>query len=657
MQGAKKLIVLCAIWTTGLSAQSPKRPASQPDIFLVTIDTLRADHIHCYGYASIQTPALDNLAKDGVRFAQAFTPSPITNTSHISILTGLLPSTHGVMDFAVPLASEYPVWAELLKKRGYHTGAFIGSIVLDSHNFAPGLDRGFDFYDNFPEVAPNKSRWERLERRGEDVARRAETWLNAHSGGPKFVWVHFYDPHDPYDPPPPFAQVYKDRLYDGEIAYADSVLADFVAYLKKKGWYDDSIVIVVGDHGEGLGEHHEETHGAFLYDSTLHVPLIVKLQNQKHDGRVVDAQVRTTDILPTVVDLLRIPPPGRFDGASLLSFLGVEAATETASRAAFGETDYPLRFGWAPLRSVRGEGFKFIEAPKPELYNLQSDPLELTNNYAPWEANVQKFRAMLSDAKRRIPARAAPVGSVSKNTIAELEALGYLGRADLTSATNVPEPSLLPDPKDKIEELNLLHKAMIASEDGRGIDAQAALERALELDPMSPTVLRQLGDIQLKAGEFAKATETLKGALALHLDDSVTAFHLGQALAGEGNLAGAREALETSLKINPAQFDARLLLGQVSLDAKNARAAADQFEAALLIEPQNSAAQLWLAKAQMAGGNFTEAARGLESLANSQPENADILELLAQAYAGSGREEDAERASSRAKALRNNHKP
>jgi arylsulfatase A-like enzyme len=180
MQGAKKLIVLCAIWAIELSAQSPKRPASQPDIFLVTIDTLRADHIHCYGYGSIQTPALDNLAKDGVRFAQAFTPSPITNTSHVSILTGLLPSTHGVMDFAIPLASEYPLWAELLKKRGYHTGAFIGSIVLDSHNFAPGLDRGFDFYDNFPEVAPNKSRWERLERRGEDVAHRAETWLTAH---------------------------------------------------------------------------------------------------------------------------------------------------------------------------------------------------------------------------------------------------------------------------------------------------------------------------------------------------------------------------------------------------------------------------------------------------------------------------------------------
>ncbi len=657
MKSVGLLIVAAMVSASGACAQSARKAAAQPNVFLVTIDTLRADHVHCYGYESIQTPALDNLAKDGVRFAQAFTPSPITNTSHISILTGLLPDTHGVMDFAVPLATEYPVWAELLKKRGYHTGAFIGSIVLDSRNFAPGLDRGFDFYDNFPEVAPNKSRWERLERRGEDVARRAENWLTAHSAGPKFVWVHFYDPHDPYDPPPPFAQMYKNRLYDGEIAYADSVLADFVVYLKKKGWYDDSIVILVGDHGEGLGEHHEETHGAFLYDSTLHVPLIVKLPSQKHAGRVVEAQVRTTDILPTVVELLRIHPPGRFDGASLLSFLGVAATAETAGRTAFAETDYPLRFGWAPLRSVRDEGFKFIEAPKPELYNLRSDPLELTNNYAPWDASVQKFRARLSDSKRKIPVRAPSAGSVSKNTIAELEALGYLGRADLTSSTNVPEPSLLPDPKDKIEELNLLHAAMIASEDGRGIDARPALERALELDPISPTALRQLADFELQAGEFTKAVEHLRRALALHFDDAMTAFHLGQALVGEGNPAGAREALETSLKFNPVQFDARLLLGQVYLDAKDAKAAEDQFDAALLIEPQNSVAQLWLAKAQMAEGHFAEATRGLESLAKSQPQSGDLLELLAQAYVGAGRNEEAERANSRAKALRSNHKP
>ena len=251
-------------------AQVRPKP-SPPNVFLITIDTLRADHVQCYGYDKIQTPALDALAADGVRFTQAFTPSPITNTSHTTILTGLLPSSHSVTDFAVPLASNHITWAELLKGKGYHTAAFIGAVILDSKSLAPGLDRGFDFYDNFPEHSESKSRWGRVERRGMDVVQHAEKWLAAHPTGPKFAWVHLYDPHDPYEPPAPYSEIYKDRLYDGEVAYADSALGNFIQYLRKSGSYENSLIIVVGDHGEGLGEHHEETHGIFLYDATTHV--------------------------------------------------------------------------------------------------------------------------------------------------------------------------------------------------------------------------------------------------------------------------------------------------------------------------------------------------------------------------------------------------
>src|SRR5437764_8080339 len=212
MQAAKRLTILLVIWAASLSAQSARKPASQPDVYLVTIDTLRADHVHCYGYERVQTPALDALAKDGIRFAQAFTPSPITNTSHTTILTGLLPSSHGVTDFAAPLAAVHPTWAELLTKKGYHTAAFIGAVILDSKSLAPGLDRGFDFYDNFPEHPLTKSRFGRVERRGMDVVQHAEKWIAAHPGGLHFVWVHLYDPHDPYEPPPPYSQTYKDRL-------------------------------------------------------------------------------------------------------------------------------------------------------------------------------------------------------------------------------------------------------------------------------------------------------------------------------------------------------------------------------------------------------------------------------------------------------------
>src|SRR5438132_1842979 len=207
-------IFLCLLLLVGwnFARNTRPRPTSQPDVFLVTIDTLRADHVHCYGSNKVQTPALDTLAKNGIRFSQAFTPSPITNTSHTTILTGLLPSVHGVTDFAIPLVPTHPTWAELLKKNGYHTAAFIGAVILDSKTLAPGLDRGFDFYDNFPEHPQTKSWWARLERRGMDVVQHSENWLNAHRVGPHFVWVHLYDPHDPYEPPPPYSQLYKDHV-------------------------------------------------------------------------------------------------------------------------------------------------------------------------------------------------------------------------------------------------------------------------------------------------------------------------------------------------------------------------------------------------------------------------------------------------------------
>jgi choline-sulfatase len=626
--------------------------AFPPDVFLVTIDTLRADHVHCYGDQNIETPALDGLAKDGIRFTQAFTPSPITNTSHTSILTGLLPSSHGVTDFAVPLSPTHRTWAEMLHERGYHTAAFIGAVILDSKTLAPGLDRGFDFYDNFPQHASSKSRWGRVERRGMDVVQHAETWLTAHPAGPHFVWVHLYDPHDPYEPPAPYSQIYKDRLYDGEIAYADSALAHFITYLKKRNWYANSLIVVVGDHGEGLGEHHENTHGIFLYDSTTHVPLILKLPSAGSASgkvRVVDAQVRTIDVLPTVLDLLGAAVPAQLDGESMKPYF---TGAEVNPRVAFGETDYPLRFGWAPLRSVRSEGFKLIEAPRPELYDLHADAAELDNKYEPWNAQVQKFRGMLAELRAKAPPTAPAKGLVGQGTIDELKALGYLGRADVGSATNVPEPSMLPDPKDKIEEQNLLHSAMMASEDDRVADACESLKKVLLLDPKSPTALLQLGELELKAADYASAAQHLKAALEVRPDDATAAFYEGQALEKIHDLLGARDALEASLKLMPGQFEARLLLGHVYLDLKNPRAAEDQFEAALLIQSKSVAAQIGVAKAQVAEGNFKGAVQQLEPLTKSQAKNAEVFEFLAQAYTGLGRTVEAQQAEAKAKLLR-----
>ncbi len=617
-----QILVGVALLGTTAGAQTPTPRNSSPDVYLITIDTLRADHVGCYGYKQVETPALDALAADGVRFTEAFTHSPITNTSHITILTGLLPSVHGVTDFGVPLSPQHVTAAELLKKHGYQTAAFIGAVILDSNTLAPGLDRGFDFYDNFPAKTDTKERWDRVERRGMEVVSHAEAWFDKHRAGAHFVWVHLFDPHDPYEPPPPFLEKYKGHLYDGEIAYADSAVARWIAFLKKAGVYDNAIIVVSGDHGEGLGEHGEETHGLFLYDSTLHVPLLVKTAGAAHRGAVIDAQVRTTDILPTILSATGVAAPAELNGESLLPLIN-QAKEESApsNRALFGETDYPLRWGWAPVRALRAANTKLIEAPRPELYDLQADPKELKNLYAPDNSKVQSMQVEMAKWKAKLP-------------------------------PNTSKPAeTLPDPKDKIEVQNLLHNAMLASDDNRSGDARQFLEKALQLDPSSPTTLRQLGELELSAGDFAKAAAHLKRACELRPDDSTAAFEAGEAMEKAGDWPGARDALESSLKLAPSQMPARLLLGHVYLQLKDAKNAADQYEAALLVDSNISEGRLGLAEAQIQQSDFAGALPDLEAFAKSDPRNAAVLRLLARAYRGIGREQDAKRTEAQAAAL------
>jgi choline-sulfatase len=625
--------------TAALSQTSVRNTAnrnSSPDVYLITIDTLRADHVGCYGYKQVETPALDALAADGIRFTEAFTHSPITNTSHVTILTGLLPSVHGVTDFGVPLSPQHVTAAELLKKNGYQTAAFIGAVILDSNTLAPGLDRGFDFYDNFPTKTETKERWGRVERRGMEVVEHAEAWFDKHRAGPHFVWVHLYDPHDPYEPPPPFSEKYKDHLYDGEIAYADSAVAHWIAFVKKAGVYDNAIIIVTGDHGEGLGEHGEETHGLFLYDSTLHIPLILKMPLKAaagaQRGTVVDAQVRTTDILPTILSVTGVAAPAELNGESLLPLIGRATESRTdestpspskADRALFGETDYPLRWGWAPLRALRTENSKLIEAPRPELYDLRVDPKELKNLYAPDGSKAQSMRAEMAEWEAKLPPQSA----------------------------SARPAETLPDPKDKVGEQNLLHRAMLAADDNRPSDARQFLEKALQIDPTSPTALRQLGEVELAAADFAKAAGHLKRACELRPDDSTAAFDLGEAMEKSGDWPGARDALESGLKLAPSQLSARLRLGHVYLQLKDPKNAEDQFEAALLVDSNDSDGRLGLAEAQIQQFDFAGALPDLEAFTKADPRNAKALVLLARAYRGLGRERDAERAEEQAAAL------
>jgi tetratricopeptide (TPR) repeat protein len=359
----------------------------------------------------------------------------------------------------------------------------------------------------------------------------------------------------------------------------------------------------------------EETHGLFLYDSTLHVPLILRMPRGAQHGLVVDSQVRTTDILPTILALTNIPAP-KLSGTSLVPVIKGEDKSE---HDLLGETDYPLRWGWASLRALRADKMKLIEAPKPELYHLDSDPGELKNLYASEGAQVEAMRA-------RMPKWSSPPppGNMGKN---------------------------LPDPKDKVEEQNLLHRAMLATDDNRSDDARGYLEKALALDPDSPTALRQLGELELAAGDSSKAAGHLKRALQIRAEDATAAYELGQACEKSGDLAGARDALESSLKLSPSQVSARLLLGRVYLRLNDPKNAEDQFEAAQLVDSSSTDARLGLAEAQIQQSKFADALPDLEAFTKENPRNSEGLKLLARAYRGAGKEQQAKQVEDRVAAL------
>jgi tetratricopeptide (TPR) repeat protein len=350
--------------------------------------------------------------------------------------------------------------------------------------------------------------------------------------------------------------------------------------------------------------------------------------------------------MPTLLKFAGAPPSPDSDGASLDPYL---VGKKDAGRPAFGETDYPLSFGWAPLQSVRSQGFKFIEAPRPELYDLQLDAAESSNTYDPRDARVQQSRAMLAELRTtESPVERSNEG-VRPGSSHELNNKSVPARSG--GATVGLDPSTMPDPKDKIEEQNLLHAAMIASEDNRFADARKALEKVLMLDPQSATSMRQLGEMELQAGDYVQAVAHLKGALRIRPDDALASFYAGQALEKTRDVAGARDALETSLKLMPGQFPARLLLGRVYLGLKDPVAAEDQFEAALLLQSDSVEAKLGKAEAQMARGNFAEAVQALEALSRIHPKNAEVFELMAKAYSGLGKKTEAQRAEARAKLL------
>jgi arylsulfatase A-like enzyme len=424
---AGAVVTLVGVWWTVRADQGPV------GVVIITLDTTRADRLSPYGFMDVSLPALERLAREGVVFDQATTTVPLTLPAHTSLFTGLLPPNHGVRDNAdEPVAASIPTLAETLLARGFRTGASVGSVVLGPER---GLQRGFEVYRSVPPGDPLSP--ESRQRRGDDVISDAVQFLDSVGESPFFLWAHLYDAHRPYSPPEPFRTTYAHDLYLGEIAFADSQIGRLLDALERRHVLDRTVIVVTSDHGESLGEHGERDHGVFVYESVLHVPLIVRAPRLL-PGRVPSV-VRMIDVMPTVLDLLHIPAPPS-DGVSLARAMAGQGSARDLP--AYAESLYPERLGWSPLHALREGRFKLIDAPRPELYDLDADPFEQTDIYGTHRDLAEAMRGRAAALTHGRPDRTATEGA-SPDLQANLRTLGYLAgpmRAAPSPGTSRPDP-------------------------------------------------------------------------------------------------------------------------------------------------------------------------------------------------------------------------
>ena len=463
-------------------------------VVLVSIDTLRADHLPAYGYRSVATPAIDAFARQAVLFENATSHVPLTLPSHAAILTGLLPPQNGVRDNVGYSLAGHPTLPETLARAGYATGAAVSAVVLAKTS---KIDRGFAFYDDNVEATSPGAPLGAIQRAGGETERIAEEWISGQGDKPFFFLLHLYEPHTPYTPPEPFATRYRDAPYDGEIATADAIVEKFFAFLRDRGIYDRALVVLLSDHGEGLGDHGEDEHGLLLYRDTLHVPLLVKLPGGRRGGARVARPVGLVDVFPTVAALTGVAPPAGLAGVSL--FASEDAAG--TDRAIYSETLFPrYHFGWSDLASLTGARFHYVHAPRPELYDYLADPAEKNDLASGLPPAFRTMRAALLALPRP---RQAP-GFSDPEQVAKLAALGYIGAAPASEAAQT-----LPDPKDHVAELREFRAAMRLHAERKEEEAIAALHALLDKNPALADAWGTLAEAEHKLGRHDRALAAL----------------------------------------------------------------------------------------------------------------------------------------------------
>jgi arylsulfatase A-like enzyme/Tfp pilus assembly protein PilF len=636
-------LVLLAMWVS-IQAKPAQIPAQPANLLVITLDTVRADHLECYGYKNIRTPRINALAADGTLVEHAYTPIPLTLPSHASIFTGTYPVFHGVRDFTgFTLGKERTTLASMLKSAGYRTGAVVASAVLEARW---GINQGFDFYyDNFPPALPEN--WQVVaERRGDEVVRESNRWLDRQkAGAPFFLWVHLFDPHDPYKPPPPYDRQYSVRPYDGEIAYTDENVGHVIDHLKQRGLYENTLVVLLGDHGEGLGDHGESTHGFFIYDSTLRVPMIFKLPGASSPrGKRIPGPLRTIDVVPTVLQVLGLS--GKVRAAEVQgrgaygAFLGRGSLSGILAQAEIMLPFY--HFEWSPLSSIRMGRYKYIEAPRPELYDTNADPGEKRDLSGENRAVASQLKTLLGQDITRYSS-GSPAAVIPKDAdpamVEKLASLGYLA---LSRGAAAPGPGKnLPDPKDRISLYELINSGTLAAREKDYARAANLLNEALKRDPLSLVAHFQLGVVYRVTGALEQAEYEFMRTLQLRPGYDLALRRLAEVYMAGRRYQDAESVYKKLLSQAPNDYLAHFSLGglYVTLDRWNEALAS--FRQAHALNPSDTLVSIVISRILLKSGDLDGALDSVQQALKIDPELASGHETAMEIYRRQGRSAEA----------------
>jgi arylsulfatase A-like enzyme/Flp pilus assembly protein TadD len=521
--------------------------AGKPNIVLITLDSTRADRMGFLGARTKLTPSLDDLARQSMVFEQAYSQAPSTVVSHATLLTGTYPQTSHASEFGAGLGSALPFIPDLLKARGYHTAAFVGSIALDPKNgLAPGFARGFDLYHaGFkPSQGGNDNSALDFERAMQVVA-RANGWLAHNSSGPFFLWVHLNDP-----------EVASEASYNAAVTAADAAAGKLIAALRASKVYDDALIVVAADHGQSLGAHGEQTHGVFLYDETIHVPLLLKLPANQNAGKRVVAKARLVDVAPTILEIAGLPVPSQMQGQSLLRI-----AKSNADQPVYSISAFPQQaFGWSALESWRAGKYLYVKSPKPELYDLSADPGATRNLAQTSKATLDTIAGQLEAFDRRFSGNVSGAPELTSSEMQKLASLGYVGLQKSSAPAGAATIGV--DPKDKIASANTVLSALALLNDGKPEKAVLLVKPLLAVGPKMYLAQFVMGVSLARQEQYPQAIEYLRRAIELQPDSTWAHFEMGSSLLKTGDYKTAVIHLEIASNRLPDFAAAHALLAQ-----------------------------------------------------------------------------------------------